>query len=295
MNLYTVKRAAQVLQITTARLLAFMRSGVVTASHSLFHEGPIFDETDMQLAEVAIEEWRSGVQQIVVARNADIVKRYTEEPVTLEQIAAKENITRERVRQILKEHGITAANGRRRASISARIGQKAVLGREAHCQSSFGCSWSEFTQLTGCARIIGARHHPLVARYWYTKNHAQRLHAEWNISLPQFAAIVGNRLHLIARRSDGLVLRRIDPAKPYTTDNVELVTLRENAIKTNGFAKARMSSLARKQLRAREKRELAVQLQRDGHTMQEIAEKIGRSRAAVAQYLMIARQEAELS
>lgn len=210
--------------------------------------------------------------------------------MTLEQIGAREGITRERVRQLLlkKEINGTHSPRRHKLSISARLAQQRVESREKRFQKHFGCSYSEALAAVGCSNLhmFSEKQNGILRLWWSHKRHAQREFVGWEISLTDYAAIIGDRAKQFRLKRDGLVLTRRDRSLPYTKDNIEVLTLAELSKKTNGFARAHDRHSRLRLERAKK----ALEMYDSGQTIPQISESLKKSAMTISCYLDLARR-----
>lgn len=286
MIVYSVAQAAPLIGKSKPTIYKLVKMGVIKTSAENHLGNPQFTAADIDEAKRAIVEYKRGD---LLRRSERLAARYTsEEAPTMARIGADEGLTRERVRQILALSGVNASHsGRRKRAVSRSAEQEAakVARQDARCFESYGCDWPTVANLTGAMRYPGVRHHPLLKAWWHHKTTAQRQYAEWQISLPQYAELVGPHLEKISRTKDGLVLSRKDKAGPFSVDNCQILTLSENSRRTNGFANAHE--------RQKEKHEQAIrkciELRASGLSNAEIAKVIRRSIATVAANFAIAK------
>lgn len=215
-------------------------------------------------------------------RTEKLVQQYTTERVTLEDLGVQEGVTRERIRQILKKAGVTAANSHRRLSRSAREAAQQRELWDRHCLHYYGCDFATVKKITGRDRYSGLRSHKLIRLWWHHKQYAQRNFLEWKFTLPEYAELILPNILQVKLRRDGLVLSRKDKAGPFSKDNCRLIPLRELAKETDGFSAARKLR-SQRTLEARIERVKSVlDMRRQGMTYEEIAKRIKRSAATVS-------------
>lgn len=219
-----------------------------------------------------------------------LVRKYTTERCTLEDLGQEEGVTRERVRQLLWKAGITSNQSYRRSvSGSVRKETERRLKREKHCQAIYGCSWEEVKRLTGREVFTNLRSHPLVKAYFHHRGVAKRNIIPWEIALPEYAEILSPILDRFGLGRKQLVLRRKDPLGPFSKGNLEVMTLAESSFKTGGFDKGRKVMCLRKMRAAEERVFKTVEMLNAGHTQKEIAAAVGRCLGSVACYVKRAK------
>lgn len=236
----------------------------------------IQEEFDKRLADLLL--WRA--QKVMELRAT----------MTVRDVAAAEGVTASTVINWLVRSCGARADVRRERRISngAAALQREVNKRDAKAQLSYGCSWAEVQSITGLVSWRGSRGHPLLKMYWHHKTTAQRVKMPWAISLPQYAYIVGPHVAEIGLRKGAKVFARIKKDLPWTIDNVHVTTLSANSYDTNGFSHARARSEAQTMRRA----EKAAALQAEGCTLDEIAQRMRKSKAQVNNYLYMVRSGA---
>lgn len=198
---------------------------------------------------------------------------------TLQEIGPAEGVSGERVRQILRKAGVTykhSGTHRRALSKTVLAETQRALRREEHCQKSYGCDWATFKKVTGSNAMRRAG--PVVRAYWDHKRNAQRSHIEWSLTLPEYMELVGPRLREIGRGR--MTLCRLDKVGPFSRENVQVLSQRENSLMARGFDKARSFQQERSARRQAE----AVALAAQGLCRREIAERMGLSVQAINSY-----------
>lgn len=148
---------------------------------------------------------------------------------TLQQIGTVYGITRERVRQILKKHGITRTHGGISLACVARKAKKSAalrIRREMRAQELLGCSLEELLAING-GKQAWSRGAPS-ARYIQQRRSAIARGIGWELTFPQWWAIWQPHYESRGRRGDAFVMARIQDFGPYATWNVHIVTLAEN-------------------------------------------------------------------
>lgn len=223
---------------------------------------------------------RADLTNDYLARLADC---YIKDGLTLEEIGAREGLTRERIRQLLFKKKVTAAQSGRKLSRCAAQEKNRVAQKHAAAFRKWGCSLEEANKVLGGHLDSGSNH--IARSFLEHRQNARRKYAKWEISLPQYAALLDGRVHQIGRRGDLLVLVRKDKSKPYTADNVELVTLAESSRRTDGLGTAR----AKQQQKMFQWAQKALSLQERGHSIQQIARAMRKGVHTVNVYLAIAK------
>lgn len=179
-------------------------------------------------------------------RNSLMVDRFVNENTSMTDLAVEHGITRERVRQILWKSGLRRADGFKALSKGARRDAATRARWDRRCEYKYGCDFETVRKVTGRDRFIGLRSHPLLKKYEDHRNTASRHGIPWQLTLVQYAAVIGDNLLKISLRQTGLVLGRKDKAGPYSAENCELVTLSENSFATGGLEKAIQKNMAQR-------------------------------------------------
>ena len=170
-------------------------------------------------------------------RVPDLVKQYTSQVVSLEDLGLQHGVTRERIRQLLKKAGVTAKDSYRRLSKTVRRAAQKREQRNNHCLAVYGCDFAAFQKVTGVNRLSdGVCQKPIIKMWKHHVRYSRRQLSEWQFTLPEYAEFVGPRLHEISCSKNGIVLSRKDKNGPFSKANCELITLKENSLRTGGFA-----------------------------------------------------------
>jgi DNA-binding transcriptional MerR regulator len=285
-NLYNATQAASIAGLWPSQLSRLIKLGLVVAFHQSPGGRPLFTDQDIALIHAAADEWKKQSKemrlQTRMERASKLAELYKTTSTTYEAIGIQEGITRERVRQLLKMVGVSRKD--KLSKSAARATQKAAR-LERHCIHSYGCGWNDVRRITGRDKFQFLRKHPLIKLYWHHRNHANRTKIGWGFTLPEYAEIVGPHLEKFGLRRDSMVLGRKDKSLPFSKDNCEVVTLQANSRATNGFAAAHGFVTARKIDRIRK----VLAMQGEGLSQQEIAERLGVSRATISSDLSVAK------
>lgn len=150
---------------------------------------------------------------------------------TLQEIGDLFSLTRERVRQLIKKHGLNGkSGGKHRLAIDAEKKRQAVLQsrRDARSLLYYGCTKSDLLRLN---EGIPARE-PLSAagKYRQQKNNAIARSVGWAITFPQWMALWLESGHWDDRgcTRDAYVMARKGDTGPYAIGNVYITTLGAN-------------------------------------------------------------------
>ena len=141
--------------------------------------------------------------------------------VTLQKIADQHDITRERVRQILKSVGITAQEGGASVVSAAKSAARAQA-RETQCMVKYGQPLAVVQQL---------RKDGVLSAYRSQRAHAAIRAIEWNLTFQQWFAIwqSSGKLHLRGRGKGKYVMSRVSDAGCYELGNVHIQLATENS------------------------------------------------------------------
>lgn len=176
----------------------------------------------------------------------DRAKRYAElyKTNTTQEIAALEGVTRQRVQQILKLVGVTRVDGWRyklTQSRTAALQAAQIEKRSTLCLALYGCDWATYKAITGLGTFYGKQwsnsNRGILSRFWDSQNKAKQSGIDWTITLPEFHAIVGDRLNKIGRGRGKLAVGRKDKNGPFNASNCVLIPHEENSRETRLQAK----------------------------------------------------------
>lgn len=162
----------------------------------------------------------------------------------LSKIGKEYDLTRERVRQIIKKYsGMTGVDGgavvraRRRAAT-------AHATRDAHYLRKYGCMFDQWSSLRIIGRELmcsGGKGRDSSPTYAYSqqKNNARRRGIGWEMTLWEWWCIWKESGHWEERgRGIGYWMMRINISRTYAIDNVRIVTGRDGMRKNNFHRKA---------------------------------------------------------
>lgn len=249
----------------------------------------VWNEEDISAAKNALNGWTHKLQARRIERAKRLAKLYVEQAIPLEAIGAQEGITRERVRQLIASVGVGVKDSglRRYFDEQKRIRAASALEhKEARCQKVYGCNLATFYRLSGALEF--GRRGALVKKFWEHKINAERVRSLWEITLEQYAEIVGPHMEELGRGKK--LLRRIDARQDFTPSNVEVITAQEHGKKVNGFAVAHARSIEKHKVLIAERIKTAKQLYNSGLSRAEIARRMEVSAATISNYLARARR-----
>lgn len=157
---------------------------------------------------------------------------------TLEEIGGVYDLTRERIRQVLKTiFGITGYYGpsRTRGAVRNYLGQKDAKlesdeKRMRRIAREFGCHEEIAEYIQGERISWSSRHRGPAWSYFEQKNFAKQRGIKWSITLPQWWNIwqESGKYALRGRERDKYVMSRYGDEGPYSPDNVYITTQSEN-------------------------------------------------------------------
>jgi len=165
-----------------------------------------------------------------IARELEMVRLYRGGQ-TLQQVGDVFGLTRERVRQLIKHHGITGKDGGIHTSAKRTAEAKAAAQRarrDARALMYYGCTYGELIRLnSGIAPRVGSS---AAGKFRQQKNNALARKVAWAITFPQWMAIWAESGHWNerARTRDGYVMARKGDTGPYAVGNVYITTLAGN-------------------------------------------------------------------
>ena len=148
---------------------------------------------------------------------------------TLEQIAASFNLSRERVRQILKKRfGISGRHKIAQTRKLVLLRASRAAKKDARFMRLYGCNYSDFGILND-----GLPEHQegsKAAGYFSQMRFANTRIIEWQLTFPEWCAIWEASGHFPdrGRGADSYCMSRFGDSGPYSKDNVRIVTNRQN-------------------------------------------------------------------
>jgi hypothetical protein len=157
-------------------------------------------------------------------RNSVIVSLFIDGK-TLQEIGDIYGISRERVRQILSNCGLTRADGGRAVKAKRRKEEKARK-REEEVQRRYGCSIEFYDSMRGDESY----HESRVRRFAQQRNNAKKRGIDWNLTFYDWCNIWGDKWESRGRTLGQFVMARNGDTGPYSADNVKIVTCSENIL-----------------------------------------------------------------
>jgi hypothetical protein len=161
-------------------------------------------------------------------RNAQMEEMYRSGE-TLESIASVFDVTRERVRQVVKSRGVPSKAAQIIRSIASA--EKKEFQRKGiwdkRCASIYGCTYEiasdlndgkKFSQPGGRARF-----------YVEQRRNAIRRGIPWEITFPQWVEVWRESGRWDERGRSGYVMARVGDSGPYKVGNVEIITQSQNS------------------------------------------------------------------
>ncbi len=152
--------------------------------------------------------------------------------LTLQQVADHYKLTRERVRQVLRKFGIAADEGGR--SLRGRLNEEARKSaarenRDVRVLHFYGCTQEEALANNEGLKI--SDRDSLAMAYRSQRRNAEARGVGWEFTFPSWVKAWkdSGKLDLRGRHADAYVMGRKGDEGPYSPDNVEFLTLRENA------------------------------------------------------------------
>ncbi len=146
----------------------------------------------------------------------------------MEEIGICYGITRERVRQILKDACVFGGDGGAAVRAKANLAIRKELyaaNREQRCQRRFECSYAEYRAINGRSNTMRR----MALDYTQQKTNAQSRGIGWNLSLPDWVDAWKSSGKLGQRRLGGYVMTRIDLNQPFSKDNIKIVKHSESS------------------------------------------------------------------
>jgi hypothetical protein len=161
------------------------------------------------------------------SRANDMLRMYTVEANTLQEIGNVYGITRERVRQILaKVSGETLLGGASLRSMFTRIHKEKSVKAESKCFDFYGCSLETRNKYGKVTDTSSLTH-----KFRQQKNNSARRGIEFLFTLPEWIEVWEKSGHLEDRGFGGgkYCMSRICDLGPYSIDNVEIKRHEENS------------------------------------------------------------------
>lgn len=152
---------------------------------------------------------------------------------TLERIGNAIGVSRERIRQILKNAGVTRADGgqtvltiERRKQLLKGMGQR----RERASLRAYGCSHERAVELNQGKNLSDSHGRAHVFRS-QKKNAQSNRGIKWEMTFPEWCEIweESGMEHMRGRGKGKYCMARIADTGPYTVGNVEIITNDQNA------------------------------------------------------------------
>ena len=155
---------------------------------------------------------------------------------TLQEVGDQFGITRERVRQILISIGVKWSDGGSHVVSLANEAKRkanAAAAKDLRRMSAYGCNQADFIRWNG--GVPNADYGTPAASYKSQKHNALNCGYVWLITFPQWAQIwmESGKWGERGLARDMYVLGRKDRLKPFTADNVEVVSLGQNSAKND--------------------------------------------------------------
>ena len=150
---------------------------------------------------------------------------------TLQQIGDRYGITRERVRQLIKQVGLAGKDGGQAAKSRAVAFLRAAKGRERRderTQPIYGCGYQELIRLNG--GLIKSAHGSPAHRYLFQRKNAQIRGIGWEITFPEWIGLWNESGHW-SERGQGrsrYCMARFNDEGPYKLGNVYITTCADN-------------------------------------------------------------------
>lgn len=159
-------------------------------------------------------------------RNTLMVQLY-KEGVTLHTIGERFQLTRERVRQILKRQDVTAAEGGQ-AVAKVRSLEQGMRDKDVRYQKQFGHSWTEhqkLLQIDRKARKVGVPQEQLILyRFRQQRNNMHALGIPWTLTLAEWWQVweESGKYSQCGRGKGFYAMGRIDRTKGFELGNVSI-------------------------------------------------------------------------
>jgi DNA-binding CsgD family transcriptional regulator len=141
--------------------------------------------------------------------------------LTLQKIGDVFHITRERVRQLLRKHGVTSEHGGQHKTAEAKHSAK-VVQRNARSLAAYGLSLEDMNKWRACGAVAAFRSQ---------SNAARNRGIEWKLSFAQWIDIwlESGKLEQRGRGKGKYVMSRIKDSGGYEVGNVHIQLATENS------------------------------------------------------------------
>jgi len=162
-----------------------------------------------------------------ISDRADEIKRLHEEGFTLQEIGDEYEVTRERIRQILKSLGFAAKDGGRFKK-NQKKKSDFLLEQERRYMRLYGCSAKDKKKIYGLVTDKDSPH----GKFSTQRSSASNRGIEWNISLKEWFDIwIGSgKWYERGRGKHGYVMARYNDTGAYEIGNVKIIRSIQNQI-----------------------------------------------------------------
>lgn len=155
----------------------------------------------------------------------DDIERWYREGLTLEEIGQYYNVSRERIRQILEQLGVSRTEGGQHVKAQLRE-QERQEELDRKCLEKYGCTRDQWKEMRRQAlSYIDSPQNVFIRQ----KNNALQRGIEWELKLWDWWQIWerSGKWEFRGRAGDQYGLARLDISKGFTLDNVKVMTNRE--------------------------------------------------------------------
>lgn len=145
---------------------------------------------------------------------------------TTTEISKKYGVSRQRVQQVLAKHGVGKHDGGAFVRTEKRL-EKIKLKRDRRYKKMYGCTYDEWKYIQ--KRYKKYRRSPAYS-YRNHKNLSRIRGIEFNLTLPEWWKIwcESGKFERRGKRNDQYVMSRHNDIGPYSTENVRIITVKEN-------------------------------------------------------------------
>lgn len=177
---------------------------------------------------------------IYLPDRAQLMAKLYRQGFVLDKIGKKFGLTRERVRQILRQLGVQKDEGggalQHFIRIRAKIEKKITLNeaRERRSRKNYGCSFTEVQALGPISEKRTPAH-----RYKQQRLSAKNRGVEWKITLPQWWKIWSESGKWSECGTGKYGMARYGDIGPYHQDNVRILSQSENSKEYQSGARAK--------------------------------------------------------
>jgi Mor family transcriptional regulator len=165
----------------------------------------------------------------ILKKENDIIERFRK-GASMAEIGADYQVSRERIRQILKKHNLSAKDAPRQRVLAQKKRDKHqqwLKKKNARCRSSFGCSYTDYLAVKSeimaveSSKVATSGYNPIYG-FVRDKNNALKRNITWKLTLVQWWSLWKNSGQWLAKSRSGYGMTRNDRTRGYEDGNVEI-------------------------------------------------------------------------